>query len=173
MLTAIITVMHVLICITIIVVILLQSGKGSDLGAVFGGGSSQTLFGSSGSATFLSKLTTAGAIAFMLTSLLLAYLSMGRAGDSSVLDDVESGSAVLEQTQPATDDALADVDQPAETAQPEAADESGDVQVQELIVDEVVVEQGDQPAESPTEAVEGSSEQPQDSVAEPAEPAGE
>ena len=70
----IISIIHVLVCISIILVILLQSGKGSDLGAAFGG-SSQTLFGSGGAATFLSKMTTAVAVVFMLTSLGLALLS--------------------------------------------------------------------------------------------------
>ena len=65
-------VVHVLACVFLIVVVLLQTGKGADMGAVFGGGS-QTLFGSSGAGNFLTHLTTATAIIFMLTSLILTY----------------------------------------------------------------------------------------------------
>src|SRR5947209_2713190 len=67
-------VIHVLACLFLIVVVLLQTGKGADMGAVFGGGS-QTLFGSSGAGNFLTKLTTGTAIAFMVTSLVLTYSS--------------------------------------------------------------------------------------------------
>jgi preprotein translocase subunit SecG len=63
---------HVLSCLFLIVVVLLQTGKGADMGAVFGGGS-QTLFGSGGAGNFLTKLTTGTAIAFMVTSLILTY----------------------------------------------------------------------------------------------------
>ena len=63
---------HVLACLFLIVVVLLQTGKGADMGAVFGGGS-QTLFGSSGAGNFLTHMTTGTAIVFMLTSLLLTY----------------------------------------------------------------------------------------------------
>jgi preprotein translocase subunit SecG len=63
---------HILSCFFLIVVVLLQTGKGADMGAVFGGGS-QTLFGSGGAGNFLTRLTTATAIIFMLTSLVLTY----------------------------------------------------------------------------------------------------
>ena len=65
---------HVFACLFLIVVVLLQTGKGADMGAVFGGGS-QTLFGSGGAGNFLTKLTAGTAIAFMLTSLILTYHS--------------------------------------------------------------------------------------------------
>jgi preprotein translocase subunit SecG len=68
----VVPVIHVLACIFLIVVVLLQTGKGADMGAVFGGGS-QTLFGSGGAGNFLTKLTTGTAVAFMLTSLILTY----------------------------------------------------------------------------------------------------
>ncbi|WP_394700232.1 preprotein translocase subunit SecG [uncultured Desulfosarcina sp.] len=67
-------------------IVLLQTGKGADMGAAFGGGSSQTLFGSSGASTFLSKATTAAAIIFMLTSLILAYMAGGKTMKSVVSD---------------------------------------------------------------------------------------
>ncbi len=70
-------VIHLTVCLFLIFIILIQSSKGAEMGAAFGG-SSQTLFGSRGAATFLSKLTTGAAIAFMLTSLLLAVTSIKR-----------------------------------------------------------------------------------------------
>ena len=75
---------HVIVCIALILIVLLQTGKGADMGAVFGGGSSQTLFGSGGASTFLTKMTTGAAVVFMLTSLSLAYFS-GRQSTSSVV----------------------------------------------------------------------------------------
>jgi preprotein translocase subunit SecG len=69
-------VLHVFICFLLIFVVLVQGGKGAELGAAFGGGSSQTLFGGRGAATFLGKMTTVIAVAFMLTSLLLAIASV-------------------------------------------------------------------------------------------------
>ncbi len=74
MLTTIIAIIHILVAIALILVVLLQTGRGSEIGAAFGGGSSQTLFGSSGSSKFMTKLTTAGVIIFMITSLSLAYI---------------------------------------------------------------------------------------------------
>jgi preprotein translocase subunit SecG len=92
--TAVLVIIHVLICIGLVISILLQSGKGSDLGAAFGG-SSQTLFGSTGAATFLNKLTAFVAIGFMLTSLSLAILS-SRAPKSSIME----GKAKTQQNEP-------------------------------------------------------------------------
>ena len=77
-----IVVLHVIVSVALILIILLQTGKGSDIGAVFGGGSSQTLFGSSGPTTFLSKLTAGAAVVFMLTSLFLAYFAGNRPASS-------------------------------------------------------------------------------------------
>ena len=78
---------HFLVCLFIIMVILLQSGKGSDMGAAFGG-SSQTVFGASGGGTFLGKLTAWMAVGFLVTSLLLAYQST-RKRQSNLLKDVQ------------------------------------------------------------------------------------
>lgn len=85
--TAFLTAIHILVSLFLIFIVLIQSSKGAELGAAFGG-SSQTLFGSRGAATLLSKLTTASAVVFMLTSLLLAVVS------------VKSGS-VMKKTVPA------------------------------------------------------------------------
>jgi preprotein translocase subunit SecG len=69
-----VTALHVIICIALIMIVLLQTGKGAEMGAAFGG-STQTVFGSSGPAGFLNKLTTGVAILFMITSLSLCYLT--------------------------------------------------------------------------------------------------
>jgi len=71
--TIVVAIIHVIIAIGLILIVLLQTGRGSDMGAAFGGGSSQTLFGSSGSSGFMTKLTTIAAVVFMVTSLVLAY----------------------------------------------------------------------------------------------------
>jgi preprotein translocase subunit SecG len=67
-------IVHVIVCFFLIFIVLLQSGKGAELGAAFGG-SNQTIFGSRGAATFLNKLTTVAAVVFMITSLLLAIVT--------------------------------------------------------------------------------------------------
>jgi preprotein translocase subunit SecG len=93
-------VLHIIVCIALIMIVLLQTGKGADMGAAFGGGSSQTLFGSSGASTFLSKATTVAAVVFMLTSLTLAYMS-GNQRTSTVM---ENAPAPVEQSAPAPSD---------------------------------------------------------------------
>lgn len=80
----VITIIHVLACIFLVLVVLLQTGKGADMGAVFGG-SSSTVFGSSGAGTFLTRLTTVTAVVFMLTSLSLTYFS-ARRNSATVFD---------------------------------------------------------------------------------------
>ena len=80
----VITVVHVLVCFTLVMIVLLQAGKGAEMGAAFGG-ASQTIFGSSGAMGFLNKLTTGVAVIFMITSLLLAFTSTKRA--SSVVKE--------------------------------------------------------------------------------------
>ena len=81
------SIFHLLVTLGLILIVLLQSGKGADIGAAFGGGSSQTVFGGRGAATFLSKLTSALAILFMLTSLTLTILSSQRGVSSVVGED--------------------------------------------------------------------------------------
>jgi preprotein translocase subunit SecG len=76
--------LHVIVSIALIVVVLLQSGKGAEMGASFGAGGSQSVFGAGGGTTFMSKLTTSAAVIFMLTSLTLAYFS-GHTETSSVM----------------------------------------------------------------------------------------
>lgn len=84
---------HLVVCSFLIFIVLIQSSKGAELGAAFGG-SNQTLFGSRGAATFLNKLTTATAIAFMLTSLSLAVLSTQR---GSIMQDTKKAQEIPSQ----------------------------------------------------------------------------
>lgn len=98
MISTILVIIHVIVCIALIMIVLLQTGKGADMGAAFGGGSSQTLFGSTGASTFLTKATTVAVIVFMLTSLGLAYISSHRIGDSVVME--QKAPAAPEKTVP-------------------------------------------------------------------------
>jgi preprotein translocase subunit SecG len=89
------TIIHVLVCIFLIVVVLLQSGKAADLAGAFGGMGSQTAFGPRGSATLLSKATTISAVVFMVTSLSLSILATRNAGSAvgnSVLDKTKQSA---------------------------------------------------------------------------------
>ena len=81
-----VTIVHILVCVFLVIVVLLQSGKAADLAGAFGGMGSQTAFGPRGSATVLSKATTVAAILFMLTSISLAILATRSGGSSTVLD---------------------------------------------------------------------------------------
>jgi preprotein translocase subunit SecG len=102
----ILIIIHVLVAIALILIVLLQTGKGASMGAAFGGGSSGTVFGSRGPAGFLSKITAVAAIVFMFTCLGLNIANTGRLGGDSVMQTV---TPTQEQTAP-----------PAETQQPPA-----------------------------------------------------
>ena len=114
-------VIHVLVCFLMIASILLQSGKGAEIGAAFGG-SSQTVFGSRGPGTFLSKVTIAAAIIFMATSLGLAILSKERTFSSTVIDvNKKESSATPDHTGDTSHDAPASgttTPPPSEPAKP-------------------------------------------------------
>ena len=75
MLTSLLLGFHIIICVVLIIVVLLQAGKGSSMGLSFGGGASQTVFGSSGGKNFFARLTTGLAVVFMLTSIVLSIVS--------------------------------------------------------------------------------------------------
>ncbi len=115
----ILLVIHVLTAVAIVVLVLLQQGRGADMGAAFGGGS-QTLFGARGSATFLSKITTWLAAVFFFTSMALAYVYTGAIESRSVTEQ----PAAEVQTEPATTEQ--DQDVPAAPGQA-AQDAQGDV----------------------------------------------
>lgn len=85
----ILLILHLIVCFFMIFIVLIQSGKGAELGAAFGG-SSQTLFGARGAATVFSKLTTAAAVIFMITSLLLAVTTNKR--DSVIKETTPVGT---------------------------------------------------------------------------------
>jgi preprotein translocase subunit SecG len=99
----VLVILHIVVCVALIVIVLLQKGRGADIGALFGG-SSQTLFGSTGGSTFFNRLTTSVAVIFMLTSLTLAYRSQ-RAGSDSIMKGVKPAATApapgTEQTPPA------------------------------------------------------------------------
>ena len=96
--TTLLIIVHVLVCLFLIGIVLLQHGKGADIGATFGG-SSQSLFGSEGPVPLLNKITTFSAIVFMGTSITLAYLSANRT-TGTVMSDVKP--VPVEQTVPAS-----------------------------------------------------------------------
>ena len=106
-------VLHVLIALAIIGLVLLQHGKGADMGSGFGGGSSGSLFGATGSANFLSRATAVLATVFFLTSLGLAYLATNKPKTGGgVLDVVKTLPAIPAEKAPpnaATDKPAAEV----------------------------------------------------------------
>jgi preprotein translocase subunit SecG len=90
--------LHVAVSIALILIVLLQRGKGASMGAAFGG-SSQTVFGSTGATSFLHKVTTAAAIIFMLTSLALSFF-FGTGAKRSLMEGVpQPGAPAAESTQ--------------------------------------------------------------------------
>ena len=94
-------IVHILVCIFLVVVVLLQSGKAADLAGAFGGMGSQTAFGPRGSATLLSKATTVSFIIFIVTSMALSILATRQAGlGASVLEEQQSKPAPV-KTAPA------------------------------------------------------------------------
>lgn len=100
--TIFLTVLHVMVCLVLIVVVLLQRGKGAEIGAVFGGGAGSTVFGSRGAGNFLTKLTTGAAVIFMFTSLTLAYFAR-EGGQSTLFEEEVEEPAPAEDTSPFTE----------------------------------------------------------------------
>ncbi|MFP3869311.1 MAG: preprotein translocase subunit SecG [Syntrophobacteria bacterium] len=90
-------ILHIVVCIALIALVLLQTGKGAEIGAVFGG-SSQTLFGSSGGSTFFKKLTTGVAIIFLVTSFILASGS-GQYTTESVMKGMKPAATDTSESQ--------------------------------------------------------------------------
>ena len=129
-----VVVFHVVVAVAIVALVLLQQGKGADAGASFGAGASQTVFGSSGSGSFLVRATTVAAVAFYATSLVLAIYARGQ---SQIADPTGLPIAnpelleqsVLEQT---TTSVLADEpDLPADDSLPQL--DGGDIEISDLI----------------------------------------
>ena len=103
------TVLHLFVCFFLILVVLLQTGKGADLAGAFGVGGSQTAFGARGAATLLSKLTTISAIVFMITSFTLALFANQQGG--SVVTD-EPATQTVPAVPPPIPEPLPDGSQP-------------------------------------------------------------
>ncbi len=98
--TTLLTIIHILVSVFLVVIVLLQHGKGADIGATFGG-ASQTLFGTEGPLPLLNKVTTGAAIVFMATSLALAYIS-AHPGKGSVMGTMTPPPAPAPATAPET-----------------------------------------------------------------------
>ena len=97
-----ITIIHIIVCMFLIIIVLLQSGKSGDIAAAFGGMGSQTAFGPRGAATVLSKATTWSAIIFMVTSITLSVYASRPHGTNSVLKGVKASPAKSQPVKPAT-----------------------------------------------------------------------
>ena len=119
MLTNILLVIHIIIAVAIVALILLQQGKGADAGAAFGGGASGTVFGSQGSASFLSRSTAVLAALFFATSLALAYLANEKSQPTSVVDRVTTEQQTDQVAPPGATD-----EQPAGAATQDAPPQS-------------------------------------------------
>lgn len=109
----VLTMFHVLVCIGLVLVVLLQSGRAADLAGAFGGAGSQTAFGPRGATTFLSKATTFLAVVFMVTSLTLALYASRESG--SVLRDSPPAAEQTEEQSPG-EDAAPEGAQPSDSA---------------------------------------------------------
>jgi len=121
--TTVLIIVHVLVALTLIGVVLVQRGQGADMGASFGGGGAQTLFGSRGSGSFLGKLTGGLAATFMLTSLTLAFFSQQQTGsivDRSIVNQVPVEQAGESQAPAGFDPASLKSDIPAADGLPGA-----------------------------------------------------
>lgn len=144
---------HLTACIALIAIVLLQTGKGAEMGAAFGG-ASQTLFGGTGGSSFMSKLTTGAAIVFMITSLLLSYMYRpGFRGGRSVMTDIP-----IEQPQA----------QPPPVQQMPAVPEARPVQPETSSLPPPAPEASQKPAEAPKQpAAQGQAKPQPDTKAKP------
>jgi preprotein translocase subunit SecG len=116
----ILTTIHILVCIFLVSIVLLQHGKGADIGATFGGGGGESLFGTEGPVPVMNKITTAAAVIFMVTSIALAYLSSHNTSSGSVMGSY-SAPAPVEQSAPVTEPLPERIPMPAAPAHDEPA----------------------------------------------------
>ena len=142
MIVVLLTILHVLVCLFLITVVLLQSGgKGGDLAGAFGGMGSQTAFGPRGAATVLSKATTISAVLFMLTSITLGIMQGNRAG---------TGESVIERTGQAGEAIPAPAGVPSVGGQPINLPPPGQTQTMEVTPEVTTVPAGGEaPAAEP------------------------
>jgi preprotein translocase subunit SecG len=129
---------HVIVCLFLILVVLLQQGKGADL-SVFGGGTTQAAFGARGAATLLHKMTVVGFVAFILTTTGIGFLQSG-GSQSSVMSTVGEEAPVVEEATPA------EVPAPAE-----AADTTGAVEAQPTSPDQAPESAADESSDPETQ----------------------
>lgn len=95
------TLIHVLVCLFLVIVVLLQSGQSGDIAAAFGGQGSQTAFGPRGAATILTKATTWCAVIFMVTSITLSVMASRKGGNGSVLQNYKTSTPANTPAKPA------------------------------------------------------------------------
>ncbi len=128
---AVVLVIHILAAVTLVAFVLLQQGKGAEMGAAFGSGASATVFGATGSASFLSRTTAIMATLFFITSLTLAYFSSGvnRRSESAV-----TAVPVLQQSVPSAEQKSSG-DLPVLPATPAAASNGGAAPVESRMAD--------------------------------------
>ncbi|MCB5183644.1 preprotein translocase subunit SecG [Methylobacillus gramineus] len=106
-----VTVIHVIAALGVVGLVLLQHGKGADMGAAFGSGASGSLFGVSGSSNFMSRATSIFVAIFFVTSLSLAYLTSHRVQGDSVVQKITTTSPVVDAPKPAEPSSAKDVPQ--------------------------------------------------------------
>ena len=125
------TTLHVIFCLVMILAILLQTGKGGGMGSAFGGGGSSTVFGPRGPGSFIAKLTGVIAALFMVTSMLLAYMSSSKGSDledkAAALADVKRAGTEVDLGDLAKEEKaqLPAEAQPAADASPSSAADAG------------------------------------------------
>ncbi len=95
------TLVHILVCLFLVIVVLLQSGQSGDIAAAFGGQGSQTAFGPRGAATILTKATTWCAVIFMVTSITLSVMASRKGGNGSVLQNYKTSAPANTPAKPA------------------------------------------------------------------------
>lgn len=126
MLLTLVTIVHLFVCFLLVSVVLLQQGKGADMGATFGGGS-QTLFGAGGADNLLTRVTTFSAAVFMVTSIVLAMGSNAAlSGGSSLFQNIKEEPATVATPPPAVEDAAPALpaDEPANGAAAPTAEQN-------------------------------------------------
>ena len=152
---------HIIVSILLILVVLLQPGKSGDLGSVFGGGTSESVFGSSGAVPFLAKVTRGLAVLFLLTSLSLGYIA-AKGVNKSVVTDVPSALGEAESDPVTSEDFPEDISPPSGSeedstlpGEPEAADTPAEPQA-------APAEQASESGEAADATQSGPAEQPAD-----------
>jgi preprotein translocase subunit SecG len=111
--------LHIITCLSLVIVVLIQRGKGADMGAMLGGGGSQTVFGARGAGSFLTHLTTGAAILFMVTSLTLSYVatqdSRSTIFEEEPVSEAQAAPGALEEADDANAGLLEEIEVPTES----------------------------------------------------------